>query len=66
MEMMYLLIAQELNAAELADFHPLDYLNFYCLGNREEMPPKMLAEIDPNAQNGDSKASVNLCPSSII
>ncbi|KAL2513632.1 Phospholipase D [Forsythia ovata] len=23
---------------QLVDSHPLDYLNFYCLGNREEIP----------------------------
>ncbi|CAM8912190.1 unnamed protein product [Rhodiola kirilowii] len=57
MEMMYQLVARELNAAELADFHPLDYLNFYCLGNREEIPPKMLVETDPNAQNGNNKVT---------
>ncbi|KAL9690245.1 hypothetical protein QQ045_010642 [Rhodiola kirilowii] len=57
MEMMYQLVARELNAAELKEFHPLDYLNFYCLGNREEIPQKMLAEIDPNAPNGGNKVT---------
>uniref|UniRef100_A0A7N1A504 phospholipase D n=1 Tax=Kalanchoe fedtschenkoi TaxID=63787 RepID=A0A7N1A504_KALFE len=57
MEMMYQLVARELKAQELADFHPLDYLNFYCLGNREEIPPKMLAETDPNAANGSDKVT---------
>lgn len=36
MQMMYELVAQELKSAQLEDSHPCDYLNFYCLGNREE------------------------------
>lgn len=37
MQMMYEVVAQELKSMQL-DSHPQDYLNFYCLGNREEMP----------------------------
>ncbi|KAL9225743.1 hypothetical protein vseg_001633 [Gypsophila vaccaria] len=37
MEMMYNIIAKELRAMNIEDAHPQDYLNFYCLGNRE--PP---------------------------
>ncbi|RRT69791.1 hypothetical protein B296_00026072 [Ensete ventricosum] len=37
-QMMYEIIAKELKAANLEDAHPQDYLNFYCLGNREELP----------------------------
>lgn len=33
--MMYDIIAQEIKAAQIAA-HPTDYLNFYCLGNREQ------------------------------
>lgn len=36
MEMMYRIIAQELKAMNIKNAHPQDYLNFYCLGNREE------------------------------
>ncbi|KAL5201158.1 hypothetical protein ABZP36_035512 [Zizania latifolia] len=36
MEMMYRIIAQELKANNIENAHPQDYLNFYCLGNREE------------------------------
>ncbi|KAL8466830.1 hypothetical protein ACS0TY_035772 [Phlomoides rotata] len=36
MQMMYEIIAQEIKAAQLKNAHPTDYLNFYCLGNREE------------------------------
>ncbi|XP_076948548.1 phospholipase D delta-like isoform X3 [Bidens hawaiensis] len=35
MQMMYDIIAKELQAQQLTDSHPQDYLNFYCLGNRE-------------------------------
>ncbi|GJX41180.1 phospholipase D delta-like protein [Tanacetum coccineum] len=35
MQMMYDIIAEELKASELLHAHPQDYLNFYCLGNRE-------------------------------
>ncbi|KAL2457648.1 Phospholipase D delta [Forsythia ovata] len=38
MQMMYQVVAQELKSMQLGDSHPLDYLNFYCLGNREEIP----------------------------
>jgi hypothetical protein len=36
MEMMYKIIADELKAMGIKDMHPQDYLNFFCLGNREE------------------------------
>ncbi|XP_051140725.1 phospholipase D delta-like [Andrographis paniculata] len=35
MQMMYQYIAKEIKSMKLLDSHPLDYLNFYCLGNRE-------------------------------
>ncbi|CAH9088311.1 unnamed protein product [Cuscuta epithymum] len=35
MQMMYQVIAREIKSAKL-DAHPSDFLNFYCLGNREE------------------------------
>lgn len=50
MQMMYTIVAKELlNSVDLNDSHmtnafgnlgkvPQDYLNFYCLGNREKMP----------------------------
>ncbi|KAM7256873.1 hypothetical protein ACFE04_012614 [Oxalis oulophora] len=46
MEMMYIVIARELKKHNV-DAHPQDYLNFYCLGNREEMPKEM------STSNGD-------------
>jgi phospholipase D1/2 len=39
MAMMYEIIAKELERAGLSDqYHPQDYLNFYCLGKRENSP----------------------------
>ncbi|KAH8515070.1 hypothetical protein H0E87_003794 [Populus deltoides] len=38
MQMMYEVIANELKSMNLENSHPQDYLNFYCLGNREEVP----------------------------
>lgn len=38
MQMMYDLVAKELNSSELKNSNPRDYLNFYCLGNREQWP----------------------------
>ena len=50
MQMMYDIIAQELKSLQLKDAHPQDYLNFYCLGNREEP----LKEVSlPNTQASD-------------
>ncbi|CAA0819330.1 Phospholipase D delta [Striga hermonthica] len=34
-QMMYQIIAKEIKHMQLLDAHPLDYLNFFCLGNRE-------------------------------
>lgn len=36
MQMMYDIIAKELKSSGPENSHPTDYLNFYCLGNREE------------------------------
>lgn len=38
MQMMYEVIAKELKSMNLENSHPQDYLNFYCLGNREQVP----------------------------
>lgn len=38
MQMMYEIVAQELKSMNYENAHPQDYLNFYCLGNREELP----------------------------
>ncbi|XP_031400388.1 phospholipase D delta isoform X1 [Punica granatum] len=38
MQMMYGVVAEELKRSEHQDLHPQDFLNFYCLGKREEIP----------------------------
>ncbi|KAF8084353.1 hypothetical protein N665_0721s0010 [Sinapis alba] len=38
MQMMYEIIAREIKHMVLENVNPQDYLNFYCLGNREELP----------------------------
>ncbi|XP_043810040.1 phospholipase D delta isoform X2 [Manihot esculenta] len=40
MQMMYDIVARELKSMQM-DSHPQDYLNFFCLGNREENPQQM-------------------------
>lgn len=41
MQTMYTIIAREIKAMQI-DAHPQDYLNFYCLGKREQLPPEMM------------------------
>lgn len=53
MQMMYAIIAQELKAMDMDDSHPQDYLNFYCLGNREEVPQ------DPSSSNDINNETVS-------
>ncbi|KAH0718339.1 hypothetical protein KY290_014931 [Solanum tuberosum] len=48
-QMMYQVIATELKSMQILDSHPHDYLNFYCLGNREEI----LGSIAQSSGNGD-------------
>ncbi|GAB2224450.1 hypothetical protein Drorol1_Dr00005210 [Drosera rotundifolia] len=52
MEMMYGIVARELQSMQLTDSHPEDYLNFYCLGKREDIPDEISAEDDRSASNG--------------
>ncbi|KAA3461103.1 phospholipase D delta-like [Gossypium australe] len=46
MQMMYDVVAQELKSMQIKDSHPRDYLNFYCLGKREEVSQEMLSGKD--------------------
>ncbi|GMH18923.1 hypothetical protein Nepgr_020764 [Nepenthes gracilis] len=49
MQMMYEEIARELKSMHLDSAHPQDYLNFYCLGNRE--PPDVVDSNQPSFSN---------------
>ncbi|XP_042489378.1 phospholipase D delta-like [Macadamia integrifolia] len=58
MQMMYEIIAQELKYKKLENSHPLDYLNFYCLGNREPdgtSPPSSQPSTNGDAASGAQK-----------
>ncbi|KAH7851166.1 hypothetical protein Vadar_008065 [Vaccinium darrowii] len=52
MQMMYGIVARELKSMQFADAHLQDYLNFYCLGNREEMPEERRQEDELASANG--------------
>ncbi|RCV05784.1 hypothetical protein SETIT_1G110400v2 [Setaria italica] len=49
MEMMYRVIAAEIDDKGLKDAHPQQFLNFYCLGNREPPPEEVGGGDDPAA-----------------
>ncbi|KAL8151686.1 hypothetical protein V2J09_021494 [Rumex salicifolius] len=51
MEMMYGIVARELKDMQLEGYHPLDYLNFYCLGNREEIAEET-SDAEQSSSNG--------------
>lgn len=51
---MYEIIAHELKAMNLDNAHPKDYLNFYCLGNREECPVESSDATKQPSANGDA------------
>lgn len=55
MQMMYDIVARELKSLQLTDLNPQDYLNFYCLGKREEIPEESLKEM--NQSNAADKVS---------
>ncbi|XVF59851.1 hypothetical protein PTKIN_Ptkin07bG0308700 [Pterospermum kingtungense] len=52
MSMMYDIVAQELKSMQIKDSHPQDYLNFYCLGKREEVSKEIL---DNNSVTNSAK-----------
>ncbi|KMT06927.1 hypothetical protein BVRB_6g152640 [Beta vulgaris subsp. vulgaris] len=49
MQAMYEVVARELKTMQITDLNPQDYLNFYCLGNREEISEDMLNESDQSS-----------------
>ncbi|RHN71183.1 putative phospholipase D [Medicago truncatula] len=54
MQMMYEIIARELRFMKLNDSHPQDYLNFYCLGNREKFATEVSSPNSSPSGNGDT------------
>ena len=53
MQMMYEIIARELKAAHLDNSHPQDYLNFYCLGNREKLTTEVSNSSNSPSDSGE-------------
>lgn len=54
MQMMYEVVAKELKAMKVENAHPQDYLNFYCLGNREKLPDTLSCHVNQTNRNGES------------
>lgn len=54
MQMMYEVVAKELKAMKVENAHPQDYLNFYCLGNREKVPDTLSCHVNQANRNGES------------
>lgn len=55
-QLMYDIVGRELKSLNIEDAHPQDYLNFYCLGNREELPKS-------NGEAKDQPSEKNEVPS---
>lgn len=52
MAMMYKIIAKALEDAGLSDqYHPQEYLNFYCLGKREVSSEQNPSQINQQSDN---------------
>ncbi|XP_058090856.1 phospholipase D delta-like isoform X1 [Magnolia sinica] len=56
MQMMYGIVAKELRSMG-SNSHPQEYLNFYCLGNREELPKEMKQSTSQLSHNTDVAVS---------
>jgi hypothetical protein len=57
MEMMYTIIADEFKSMDNKDMRPEDYLNFFCLGNREEPP----SNGSPKSEKSTDKSAAVVC-----
>ncbi|KAJ1427362.1 Phospholipase D/Transphosphatidylase [Sesbania bispinosa] len=51
MQMMYEIIGRELKSMHLDNSHPQDYLNFYCLGNREKLTTEVSSSNNSPSDN---------------
>ena len=49
MRMMYQIVAEAIKSSN-SSLHPTDYLNFYCLGNRELGETAPPANVYPNSE----------------
>ncbi|XP_024990266.1 phospholipase D delta-like [Cynara cardunculus var. scolymus] len=59
MQMMYEVIARELKNLNLENAHPQDYLNFYCLGNREQCEDQVSNSGSHSSSNGGGSISAS-------
>ncbi|KAI3734422.1 hypothetical protein L6452_13890 [Arctium lappa] len=59
MQMMYEVIARELKNLNLENAHPQDYLNFYCLGNREQCEDQVSNSGSLSSSNGGGSISAS-------
>lgn len=59
MQMMYEVIARELKNLNLENAHPQDYLNFYCLGNREQCEDQVSNSGNHSSSNGGGSISAS-------
>ncbi|KAF8410362.1 hypothetical protein HHK36_002890 [Tetracentron sinense] len=57
MQMMYEIVGQELKSMDLENSHPKDYLNFFCLGNREELPKEISRSTSQPHATGDAASA---------
>ncbi|WOL18179.1 phospholipase D delta-like isoform X1 [Canna indica] len=57
MRMMYEIVAKEIKFMKLENVHPQDYLNFYCLGNREEVAKDSLQQDDQSSEKNSAALS---------
>ncbi|XP_010266912.1 PREDICTED: phospholipase D delta [Nelumbo nucifera] len=57
MQMMYEVVAKELKSMQLENSYPQDYLNFYCLGNREQIPKDIPESISSSTNGGAASAA---------
>lgn len=59
MKMMYNIVGQAIKFMKLENAHPQDYLNFYCLGKRENLPNQLLQVMNlPTEKNKAASAAV--------
>ena len=63
MRMMYSLIGEALKAKGATGAHPRDYLNFFCLGNREaRSAPPPVVSLTPNCPFSWHQVFTGFCP----
>lgn len=57
-QLMYDVVARELKSMNMENAHPQDYLNFYCLGNREELSKDDSQSVDQSSEKTPSNPAL--------